>query len=92
MAKGIYFKSLSQVAKMLFTIQKEKQLRGCLEDLLTPQEIIEIGERIQLCSELLQGKTQRVIAEKLGISVTTVNRGARILKFGTGELKTLLEQ
>ena len=92
MAKGIYFKSLSQVAKMLFSIQKEKQLRGCLEDLLTPQEIIEIGERIQLCSELLQGKTQRVIAEKLGISVTTVNRGARILKFGTGELKTLLEQ
>ena len=92
MAKGIYFKSLSQVAKMLFSIQKEKQLRGCLEDLLTPQEIIEIGERKQLCSELLQGKTQRVIAEKLGISVTTVNRGARILKFGTGELKTLLEQ
>ena len=92
MAKGIYFKSLSQVAKMLYNIQEEKQLRGCLEDILTPQEIIEIGERIQLCRELLQGKTQRSIAEKLGISVTTVNRGARILKFGTGELKTLLKQ
>ncbi|MEI6773730.1 MAG: Trp family transcriptional regulator [bacterium] len=83
MAKGIYLKSLSQVAKVLFSIQEEKQLRGCLEDILTPQEIIEIGERIQLCRELLQGKTQRGIAEKLGISVTTVNRGARILKFGT---------
>jgi uncharacterized protein YerC len=27
----------------------------------------------------------------LGISVTTVNRGARMIKFGTGWLKTVLK-
>jgi len=74
MTKMVYTKSLNQVAKLLFSIKKEKQLHGFLEDILTPQEILEIGERIELCRQLLQGKTQRTIAKKLGISITTVNR------------------
>jgi len=84
MAKSIYAKSIEQLSKLLFSIKKEQELRNFLEDILTPQEIIEIGERIHLCRQLFQGKTQREIAEDLGISVTTVNRGARMIKFGTG--------
>ncbi len=91
MAKSIYAKSIEQVSKLLFSIEKEQELHNFLEDILTPQEIIEIGERIHLCRQLLQGKTQREIAEDLGISVTTVNRGARMIKFGTGWLKTVLK-
>jgi TrpR family trp operon transcriptional repressor len=50
--------------------------------LFTPAEIVEIGERIALLKQLKQGKTQRDIAADLGISVTTVSRGSRVLKYG----------
>ena len=74
MYQGIYTNSLNQIANVLFTIKDEEHMKGFLEDILTPQEVVELGERIELCRQLLQGKTQRVVAEELGISVTTVNR------------------
>ena len=55
-----------------------------LQDIMTPQEIVETGERIQIIKHLKDKLTQRKVAETMGISVTTVNRGARVLKFGTG--------
>ena len=90
MSKGIYASSLSQISDLLYSIKNEEQMAWFLEDILTPQEVVEIAERIDLCRQLLQGKTQRVVAQELGISVTTVNRWARILKFGTWATKEIL--
>ncbi len=90
MSKWIYGSSLDQIASLLYTIKSKEQIAWFLEDILTPQEVVEIAERIELCRQLLQWKTQRVVAEELGISVTTVNRWARILKFGTWVTKEIL--
>ena len=57
-------------------------LDGFLEDILSPQEIETIDERIKLMYALVAGNTQREIAEELGISITTVSRGSRILQYG----------
>jgi len=57
-------------------------LDGFLEDILSPQEIETIDERINVMHALVAGKTQREIAEELGISITTVSRGSRILQYG----------
>jgi TrpR family trp operon transcriptional repressor len=51
-----------------------------LEDLFTQKELKDITERVQIFRLLKQWKTQRDIAEELKISVTTVNRGAKVLK------------
>lgn len=91
MSRKNYSKSLTLLSQLLSSIKEEKQLRNFLEDILTPQEIIWIGERIQLCRKLIEWKSQRAIAVELGVSVTTVNRGARMLKFGTSILKDVLE-
>ena len=91
MSKSIYTSSLTQIAILLHSIKSEEQMAWFLEDILTPQEIVEIAERIELCRQLLEWKTQRAVAEELGISVTTVNRWARILKFGTWATKNILE-
>jgi len=91
MSKGIYASSLNGLATLFTNIRNIEQMSGFLEDILTPQEIIEIGERIELCRQLLQDKTQKEVAEQLGISVTTVNRWARILKFGTGTMKEVIQ-
>ena len=57
-------------------------LDGFLEDILSPQEIETIDERIKVMHALVAGKTQREIAEELGLSITTVSRGSRILQYG----------
>lgn len=57
-------------------------LDGFLEDILSPQEIETLDERIKVLHALGAGKTQREIAEELGISITTVSRGSRILQYG----------
>lgn len=53
-----------------------------LEDIMTPQEIETIDERIKVMHALVAGKTQREIAEELELSITTVSRGSRILQYG----------
>ena len=87
--KGFYEKSRSILAEFLLQIQKD-DMQWVIDDLLTPQEIIELAERIELLKQLQQGKTQRDIAEDIGISVTTVNRWSRILKYGTGSISHYL--
>lgn len=57
-------------------------LDGFLEDILTPQEIESIAERIELMRQLTSGKTQREIAHDMSISITTVTRGSRVLQYG----------
>ncbi len=57
-------------------------LDGFLEDILSPQEIETIDERIKVMHALVAGKTQREIAEELELSITTVSRGSRILQYG----------
>jgi TrpR family transcriptional regulator, trp operon repressor len=52
-----------------------------IEDLFTPAEIVEMADRIQILKMLSEGKSQRDIAEELGISVTTVSRGNRVLQY-----------
>lgn len=90
MSQGIYTSSLKEITHVLFTIAQEEQMQWFLEDILTPQEVVEMAERIAICRNLIAGKTQRVVAEELGISVTTVNRWARILKFWTGATREIL--
>lgn len=57
-------------------------LDGFLEDILSPQEIETIDERLKIMYALVAGKTQREIAEELELSITTVSRGSRILQYG----------
>lgn len=57
-------------------------LDGFLEDMMTPQEIEALDERIKIMHALVQWKTQREIAEELELSITTVSRWSRILQYG----------
>ena len=87
----MYFpESLQLIADTLWRVPEE-DATAVLEDLFTPSEIVELGERIAILQQLKQGKTQRDVAEDLGISVTTVSRGARVLKYGKGAIRQYIE-
>ncbi|MBP7823492.1 helix-turn-helix domain-containing protein [Candidatus Gracilibacteria bacterium] len=62
--------------------RRKDNLDGFLEDMMTPQEIEALDERIKIMHALAAGKTQREIAEELELSITTVSRGSRILQYG----------
>lgn len=72
---------LKLVTDMLWRIEVREDLEWIVEDLLTPGEIVEIADRILIMQLLKEWKSQRQIAEDLGISVTTVSRGSRLMQF-----------
>jgi len=65
------------------------EARELLVALLTPTEIEEIGRRWQIVKHLIRGKTQRQVRQDVGVSIATVERGAREVKHGGKILKTV---
>jgi TrpR-related protein YerC/YecD len=73
--------SLLLVTDTLWRIKEKDEFANVLEDILTPSEITELADRITILKMLQDGKSQRDIAEALGVSVTTVSRGNRVLQY-----------
>jgi Trp operon repressor len=69
---------------LICAVKTRKEAKSLLIDLLTPQELDTITERWQEIQLLAAGKTQREISKKLGVSISKVTRGSRVLKYGTG--------
>ncbi len=70
--------------QLFSSIETEKEARMLLEDILTPQELASIAERWQLIRALASGMPQREIAKKLGVSISKITRGSRMLQEGSG--------
>ena len=81
--------NLDYIIKILWKIKKEEDIKDFLIDILTPQELENIYERLQVIKDLKKWASQREIAEKNKVSTTTVNRWARILRYGTGILNKI---
>ena len=82
-------KKLQFLTDIFWQIKDKKDLEKLFADILSPQEIETLYERFQLIKLLREWYSQREIADKLWISTTTVNRGSRVLKYGTGILNKL---
>ena len=66
------------------TCRQEKECEDFLRDIATLSELHAFGERLECAKLLVQGHTQREVAEKTGSSTTTVNRVAQFLANGSG--------
>lgn len=62
-----------------------------LSNILTPQERQELATRFQIFKRLMAGENQRFIAKHLGVSIATVTRGSRELKYGKPGIKKALK-
>lgn len=63
-----------------------------LKDILTPQELDSVAERWQLIQMLDAGVPQREIAKKLGISISKITRGSRMMQYGSGGFDMFLKR
>lgn len=74
--------SLNNLITALLAIKQPPALANFLQGLLTPSEIVELAQRLEIVKQLKQGIPQHKIARNLGVGVATVTRGARELKLG----------
>lgn len=73
-----------ELLTVLATWTDPEPIARLLSDLLTPQELEALAERWWIAERLSRGEAQRAVSEALQVSITTVSRGARSLKYGAG--------
>ncbi len=69
---------------VLAAVDSPQDIERIFYDLLTFSEIESLGERWSIVKRLAAGQSQRTIRDALGVSITTVSRGNRQLKYGDG--------
>jgi TrpR family trp operon transcriptional repressor len=79
-----------ELARILVKARDEAELKTLIGGLLAPQELEEVVLRWELLQELLSGRTQREISERLGVSLGKIARGSRLVKYGPPEFPELL--
>lgn len=80
------------LASVLTELSDQSVMQAFLQDLCTPAELIAMAERWRIVSLLESGASYRDVAEQAKVSVTTVGRVARSMRYGSGGYKTVLDQ
>ncbi|MBM3231597.1 transcriptional regulator [Candidatus Peregrinibacteria bacterium] len=83
---------LQDLYELFASVGSEQEAKMLLEDILSPQEIASLTERWQLIQALHRGVAQRDIAKDLGISISKITRGSRMLQFGSGGFAHFLKK
>jgi TrpR family transcriptional regulator, trp operon repressor len=83
-------KHVNELADTIVSISERQTAKDFLKNILTPAELDEIVNRLQIVKLLKKGIPQREIAKKLGVSIGTITRGSRELKYGAPGFKKTL--
>ena len=79
MAKTTQIKQLTEAVSRL---ESPGEVVEFLRGILTPKELTEIAQRLEIVKMLKKGVPQRKISEDLGVGIATVTRGSKELKKG----------
>ncbi len=71
---------LTRLSQAISSLKTSSEVEGLLRELLTPSELRDLTLRWELMELLSEGEPQRKIAEKLGVSLCKITRGAKILQ------------
>lgn len=85
-------KYIKELAEAFVSIKDSSLAEAFLHNILTPGELEEIAKRLQIVKLLLAGVSQREVAKKLGVSMGTVSRGSRELKYGDNGFKRIFNR
>jgi len=85
-------KPVNNLMDAIVLLNSRDEARLFLRDLLTKQEILEFANRWQVAQMLNNGISYIEIAEKTGMSSTTIARISRWLKRGRGGYSLMIEK
>lgn len=74
--------NLKELVKAILNVRGKEEMYDFLQGILTPKELFEIPNRLQIVKMLKKGISQHDIAEKLHVGVATVTRGSREIQKG----------
>lgn len=81
---------INELADAVAEIKGRQEAKDFLKNILTPVELEEIVKRLQIIKLLKKGMPQREIAKKLDVSIGTITRGSRELKYGAPGFKKII--
>jgi len=73
---------LGELIQVLLKIDSREQMEDFLKAILTPKELLEIPNRLEIVKMLKKGISHHDVAGKLGVGVATVTRGSKELQKG----------
>jgi TrpR family transcriptional regulator, trp operon repressor len=83
---------LRDLYRLFASVGSPKEAEMLLRDILTPQEAASLAKRWRLIQMLDEGKPQRDIARELGLSISKITRGSRMLQYGSGGFRHFLRR
>lgn len=78
-------KELNELVEVFMKMNTKQKMENLLEGILTPKELVEFYNRLEIVRMLKRGVTQHDIAGKLRVGVATVGRGSREIQRGRFE-------
>lgn len=75
-------KHIEELVDLLLKVHGKEEMYDLLRGILTPKELIELPNRLQIIKMLKRGVSHHDIAGKLHVGVATVTRGAREIQKG----------
>lgn len=85
-------RQIEDLAATLVKIRDPQKAEDFLRAILTPGELEQVAQRLQIFKMLVKEIPQRKIAGELGVSIGTITHGSRELKYGSAmNIVTLLK-
>ena len=81
---------MNELADTIVSIGERQTAKDFLKNILTPTELDGVVKRLQIVKLLKKGVPQREIAKKLNVSIGTITRGSRELKYGVPGFKKII--
>lgn len=78
--------------KAVLSLKDEDTSRRFFEDICTPKELKDLGDRLRVAELLIEGRTYEQIIEETGMSSTTIARINRALVYGEGGYREVLDK
>ena len=81
---------LSELVRVMLSLESEEETRSFFEDLFTMGELQAVAQRLAVARLLRRKATYQEIAERTGASTATISRVNRSLLYGAGGYQRVL--
>ena len=74
------------VVDSFYKVRTKKDLAKFVKDLFSPEETLDLAQRLKIAKLILEGKTYEEIAAQIPVSTSTISKIGQVIKFGKGGL------